>query len=299
MNRGVILALFAYLIWGLLPIYWKTLDHVPSLEILANRIFWSFIFFSIILFFQNKWKDLIGRLKGTNIFIYVVVPALLITTNWLTYIWAVNADFIIETSLGYLICPLVSVLLGVLFLKENIRFPQWIAILIAFNAVLIMTFAYGQFPWIGMILAISWGSYGLFRKKSPLNAIDGLTLETFLLSIIVIFYYAYLINNGTMSFFTDIPTTALLIGTGIVTGFPLVIYIMGARKIKLSLVGIMQYFYTILTLLIGIFIYNETLTQSRIVGFTLIWIAVIIYISDEFIHNKRLKNEKDIRSARI
>jgi chloramphenicol-sensitive protein RarD len=299
MNRGVILALSAYLIWGILPIYWKMLDHVPSIEILSNRIFWSFIFFSIILFFQKSWKDLIGNLRGTNIFIYVIIPAFLITANWLTYIWAVNADFIIETSLGYLICPLVSVLLGVVFLKEKINRFQWLAIIIAVTAVLIMTFAYGQFPWIGMILALSWGSYGLFRKKSPLNAVDGLTLETLLLSLVVVFYFAYLLKNGTSSFFINPSTTSLLIGAGIVTGLPLIIFINGARLIKLSLIGVIQYFYTIITLLIGVFIYHEPLTQSRIVGFILIWIAVIIYISNEFAHNKKVKNEENIYSARI
>ena len=291
MNRGIALALSAYLIWGILPIYWKTLDHVPSIEILANRIFWSFIFFTIILFAQNRWKDLIKKLKDTNIILYVVVPAILITTNWLTYIWAVNANYIIETSLGYLICPLVSVLLGVIFLKEKIRLPQWFAIIIAMSAVLIMTFAYGQFPWIGMILALSWGSYGLFRKKSPLDAVEGLALETSLLSIVVVFYFVYLFYSKSTSFFIDQPTTSLLIGTGIITGFPLVIYIIGARLIKLSLIGIMQYFYTIITLLIGVLIYNEPLTQSRIVGFTFIWIAVIIYITNEYFYSKRLKNE--------
>ena len=291
MNRGITLALGAYLIWGILPIYWKTLDHVPSIEILANRIFWSFIFFTIILLVQNRWKELINKLKGTNIILYVVVPAILITTNWLTYIWAVNANYIIETSLGYLICPLVSVLLGVIFLKEKIRLLQWFAIIIAMSAVLIMTFAYGQFPWIGMILALSWGSYGLFRKKSPLNAVEGLTLETSLLSIVVVFYFVYLFYNRNTSFFIDLPTTSLLIGAGIITGFPLIIYIIGARLIKLSLIGIMQYFYTIITLLIGVLIYHEPLTQSRIVGFTFIWIAVIIYISDEYFQSKRLKYE--------
>jgi len=291
MNRGITLALGAYLIWGILPIYWKTLDHVPSIEILANRIFWSFIFFTIILLVQNGWKDLINKLQGTNIILYVVVPAILITTNWLTYIWAVNANYIIETSLGYLICPLVSVLLGVIFLKEKIRLPQWFAIIIAMSAVLIMTFAYGQFPWIGMILALSWGSYGLFRKKSPLNAVEGLTLETSLLSIVVVFYFVYLFYNRNTSFFIDLPTTSLLIGAGLITGFPLIIYIIGARLIKLSLIGVMQYFYTIITLLIGVLIYHEPLTQSRIVGFTFIWIAVIIYISDEYFHRKRLKYE--------
>jgi len=291
MNRGIALALSAYLIWGILPIYWKTLDHVPSIEILANRIFWSFIFFTIILFAQNRWKDLIKKLKDTNIILYVVVPAILITTNWLTYIWAVNANYIIETSLGYLICPLVSVLLGVIFLKEKIRLPQWFAIIIAMSAVLIMTFAYGQFPWIGMILALSWGSYGLFRKKSPLDAVEGLALETSLLSIVVVFYFVYLFYSKSTSFFIDQPTTSLLIGAGIITGFPLMIYIVGARLIKLSLIGIMQYFYTIITLLIGVLIYHEPLTQSRIVGFTFIWIAVIIYITNEYFYSKRLKNE--------
>lgn len=291
MNRGIILALSAYLIWGILPIYWKTLDHVSSLEILANRIFWSFIFFTIILTLQNKWNNLLSKLKGTNILLYVFVPAILIATNWLTYIWAINADFIIETSLGYLICPLVSVLLGVIFLKEKIRRPQWIALIIALSAVLIMTFAYGQFPWIGLILAFSWSLYGLFRKKSPLNAVDGLTLETTLLSIVVIIYFAFLLYTGRSSFFIDPPTTILLIGAGVVTGIPLMLYIIGARLIKLSLIGVMQYFYTIITLLIGVFIYHEPFTQSRIVGFILIWIAVIIYISDEFHNTKRLKNE--------
>lgn len=286
MNRGIILALSAYLIWGILPIYWKTMDHVPSLEILANRIFWSFIFFTVILVLQNKWRKLLSKLKGTNIFLYVFVPALLIATNWLTYIWAINADFIIETSLGYLICPLVSVLLGVIFLKEKIRRLQWIAIFIVLGAVLTMTLAYGQFPWIGLILAFSWAIYGLFRKKSPLNAVDGLTFETTLLSIVVIFYFAYIVYTGTSSFFINTPTTLLLIGAGIATGLPLMIFIVGARLTKLSLIGVMQYFYTIITFLIGVFIYHEPLTQSRIVGFILIWIAVIIYISDEFLYTR-------------
>jgi len=290
MNRGIFLAISAYLIWGILPIYWKTIDHVPSIEILANRIFWSFIFFTLILLFQNNWTQLITKIKRINLFLYVFIPALLIASNWLFYIWAVNADFIIETSLGYLICPLLSILLGVIFFKERIRRPQMIAIAIALIAVLIMTFAYGQFPWIGLILALTWAVYGLFRKKSPLNAVDGLTLETMLLSVIVIIYFVYLFSKDQSSFFIDVPTTILLVGSGVVTALPLMIYIVSARLIKLSLIGVMQYFYTIITLLIGIFIYHEPLTQSRIVGFILIWIAVIIYISDEFLYNRKAQN---------
>jgi chloramphenicol-sensitive protein RarD len=192
MNRGIAYALSAYIFWGLHPIYWKLLHNVPSVEIVSHRIFWSFVFFVIIISFRKEWKELTKKIKESKNKLIIFVPALLIGSNWALYIWAVNANFIIETSLGYFICPLITVFLGVVFLHESLRRIQWIAVAIAGTGVLIMTFIYGQFPWISLYLAGTWGTYGLLRKKSPLNSVEGLTLETALLSVPAVIYLAYL-----------------------------------------------------------------------------------------------------------
>ncbi len=287
MNRGIALALFAYIFWGLHPIYWKLLKHVPSVEILSHRIIWSLVFFIIIISLRKEWKGVLSKLKTRNKTMVLYLPAFLIGSNWALYVWAVNANFIVETSLGYFICPLVSVFLGVFSLKEKLRKFQWVAIIIAAVGVLIMTFIYGQFPWIAIYLAVSWGLYGLLRKQSPLSAVEGLTIETALLSIPGVIYLMYLNITGSSSFLIDPQTSLLLIGTGIISGLPLIIFIVGARLINLSLIGILQYVYPILILLIGVLIYNEPLTESRIVGFIFIWIAVIIYIVDEIRSRKK------------
>ena len=281
MNRGVTLALSAYIIWGLHPIYWKLLKHIPSIEIVSHRILWSLIFFIIIISFRKGWKELKYKLKSSNNKLILFIPALLIGSNWALYIWAINANYIVEVSLGYFICPLVSVFLGVIILKESLRIIQWTAVLIAVIGVLIMTFIYGQFPWIALYLAGTWGLYGLLRKKSPLSAVEGLTIETALMSIPVIIYLTYLNIVGDSSFFIDVQSSLLLIGTGVLSGLPLIIFIIGSKLINLSLIGILQYIYPILILLVGVLIFNEPVMESRIVGFTFIWIAVIIYIFDE------------------
>ena len=282
------MALSAYIFWGLHPIYWKLLQHIPSVEILAHRILWSLIFFIIIISFRKEWKGLKSKFRDNNKFV-LLLPAFLIGSNWALYIWAVNADFIIETSLGYFICPLVSVFLGVFFLKESLRTFQWIAVIIAAVGVLIMTFVYGQFPWIAIYLAATWGLYGLLRKKSPLSAVEGLTIETALLSIPVMIYLTYLKFSGDSSFLVDTQSSLLLVGTGIISGLPLIVFIVGSRLINLSLIGILQYVYPILILLIGVFIYHEPLIESRIVGLIFIWIAVIVYSVDEIIFRKNIR----------
>ena len=280
MNRGIVMALSAYIFWGLHPIFWKLLQNIPSVEIVSHRVLWSLMFFITIISFRKEWKGLKSKLKKNNNKMVLYIPAFLIGSNWVMYIWAVNAGFIIETSLGYFICPLVSVFLGVFFLNESLRKIQWIAVLIAGIGVLIMTFIYGQFPWISIYLAGTWGTYGLLRKQSPLSAVEGLTIETALLSIPVIIYLIYLEIVGVASFLIDIKTSLLLVGSGIISGLPLIIFIIGARMINLSIIGILQYVYPILILLIGVFIYNEPLMESRITGFIFIWIALIVYSVD-------------------
>jgi len=193
------------------------------------------------------------------------------------YIWAVNAGFIIETSLGYFISPLVSVFLGVFILKEKLLNYQWVAIIIAVCGVLVMTFVYGQFPWISLFLAVTWGTYGLLRKKSPLTATEGLLLETFVLSIPVIVYLFYLYQTASFSFLSDFKISLLLMGTGVISGLPLIIFISAAKIIKLSLIGILQYIYPTMIFLIGYYIYNEPLSEVKIIGFSFIWIALLLY----------------------
>jgi chloramphenicol-sensitive protein RarD len=287
LNRGIIFAVSAYIFWGLHPIYWKLLKYVPSTQIVSHRIIWSFIFFTLIISFRKEWKGLIKKIRENKNKSILYVPAFLIGSNWAMYIWAVNAGFIIETSLGYYICPLISVFLGVIFLKENLRRLQWIAVFIAGIGVFAMTIFYGQFPWISLYLAATWGTYGLLRKKSPLNSVEGLLLETTLLSVPAFLYVTYVGVNGIGMFTFDIQTALLLVGSGITSGLPLLVFIAGARMINLSLVGILQYIYPTLIFLIGVFIYDERLTEAKIIGLVFIWIAVLIYIIDTSLSLKR------------
>lgn len=277
MSRGIALALSAYIFWGLHPIYWKQLQSIPSSEIVAHRIVWSVLFFVFIISTRKQWPGFKNKISINKTRWILFVPAFLIGSNWAMYIWAVNAGFIIETSLGYFISPLVSVFLGVFILKEKLEKIQWTAIIIAVCGVLVMTFVYGQFPWIALFLAGTWGTYGLLRKKSPLNAIEGLLLETAILSVPAFLYLFYLDYTASFSFLSDFKISLLLIGTGIISGLPLIIFISAARLINLSLIGILQYIYPTLIFIIGYFIYNEPMSEAKIIGFLFIWIAIFLY----------------------
>lgn len=277
MNRGIFYAVFAFVFWGLHPIYWKLLQHVPSVEIVTHRIIWSLLFFICILSFRRQWTILKNKVKQSEKKLIMFLPAFLIGSNWMMYIWAVNAGFIIETSLGYFISPLVIVFLGVIFLREKLTALQWTAIVLAFAGVLAMTLFYGQFPWISVFLALTWGVYGLLRKKSPLGPVEGLTLETILLAVPALIYFFYLTFQHQSSFGSEMPTTLLLIGAGITSGLPLTVFIAGARLINYSLIGILQYIYPILIFLVGYVGYNEELTEAKIIGFAFIWVALILY----------------------
>ena len=277
MDRGTVYALSAYIFWGLHPIYWKQLKHVPSVEILAHRILWSFVFFLIIMTVRRGWPELKRTvfLSGRKWILFG--PAFLIGTNWGAYIWAVNAGYIIETSLGYFICPLISVFLGVLFLHEGLRAIQWIAIAIAAAGVLMMTILYGKFPWVSVYLALTWGTYGLLRKQSPLGPVQGLTLETLVLSVLSLAFLIIRNARGSFTIFQDVPTALLLIGTGVISGLPLLIFIAGSRLINLTLIGVLQYVYPSLIFIIGFYMYHEPLNQARLLGFLFIWAALLLY----------------------
>lgn len=288
MNKGVFYGVGAYLLWGLLPIFWKSLHHVPALEILAHRMVWSLAFVVVLLAAQGHWRWLVPVLKNGRVLLTFTVSALLLSLNWFIYIWAVNAGHVVETSLGYFINPLLSVLLGTLFLKERLRPGQIAAIVVAVIGVLYLTLHYGSLPWIALTLAGSFGVYGLLRKTAALNSLEGLTLETLVLFLPALAYLVYLELVGTAAFgHVSLSTTLLLIAGGVATALPLLLFASGARRITLTLMGILQYIAPTMQFLIGVFLYHEPLDSDRLIGFSLIWLALAIYSLEGILRSGR------------
>ncbi|USK59096.1 EamA family transporter RarD [Peribacillus asahii] len=280
-KEGIIYAALSYIIWGVVTIYWKQLQEVSSGEILAQRVFWSFLFMVVLLIMTKKWKAFIMYAKEIvrtpKKFWALFIASVLISVNWGVFIWAVNAGRILETSLGYYINPLVSVLLGVLVLKEQLSRAQTFAFMLAGVGVLILGIHFGSIPWVSLVLAITFGLYGLAKKMIQTEAAIGLTLETVMMAPIALGYWMYLMIQSESRFFDSTPTSLLLIGGGIVTALPLLYFAKGAQKVSLSLLGILQYIAPTLSLLIGVFVYHETFTKAHMMAFLFIWSALIIY----------------------
>lgn len=281
-RKGIIAALIAYMCWGLFPLYWKALVSVGSEEILASRVIWSFMLTLLFVVFIRKSHALIRDVKvlwqHQKSFWTLMLAAYLIMVNWYLYIWAVNHDHILETSLGYYLNPIVSILLGIVFLKERLSKIQLIAVAIALIGVIIMMVNYGRVPYVALGLACSFGVYGLLKKRIRLDATRGLIIETAFVLPFALLYYAYLAYEGKMVFgMVDWKTTVLLIGAGIVTSVPLVLFAIGAQNIPLYLVGFIQYVSPTLTLFIGVFVYGETFGSTELLSFGFIWIALAIF----------------------
>jgi chloramphenicol-sensitive protein RarD len=279
---GIISAAWSYLIWGLLPIYWKFVDEVGSEEILAHRVVWSFVFMIILLTVTKK----INRLKETlqqlwsnkKLLASLIIASLLISINWFIYIWAVNTDHLIEASMGYYINPLVSVLLGLIILKEKLNTPQVMSLILASIGVFVLTINYGSFPWISVTLAVSFGLYGLAKKMIKVDSAIGLTLETMMVTPLAILYMIYLFIQGNNSFLTLTPATdMLLIGAGVATATPLLLFAIGAQKIPLSTLGFLQYIAPTISLMLGVFVYGEHFSKTHLLAFVFIWSALTIY----------------------
>lgn len=288
MNRGVLNAIGAYVIWGFLPIYWKALQQVPALQILNHRVVWSLVFLAILISARRNWAPLRQAIRQPKIVLVYALAACLLAVNWLTYIWGVNAGFIVETSLGYFINPLVNVLLGVLFLREKIRPLQWVPIGMAAAGVLYLTFSYGSLPWIALVLAFTFALYGLLKKTAPLGSLHSLTLETGILFVPSLLYLLYVGLKGSGVFIEyDSLTNFLLIFTGVVTAVPLLLFGAAARSINLSLLGLLQYIAPTCQFLIGVLIYNEPFTQARLIGFSIIWAALFLYWLESFLAHRQ------------
>ena len=288
MNRGLIYGAAAYAIWGLLPVYWKALESVPASEILAHRMTWSLLFLLFLTLVGKRWgwiRQLLARPSAG--FTFLCTGGVL-ALNWFVYIWAVNSGRIVETSLGYFINPLLYVVLGVVFLAERLRRVQWLAVAIAGAGVVYLTAKYGAFPWVALTLAFTFGVYGLLRKTAPLGALEGLSLETALMFLPAAGFLLYREHTGSGVFGHGGPGTSILLALGgAATALPLLLFAAAARRIRLVTVGLLQYIAPTLQLLLGVCVYGEPFGRTRLVGFTIIWIALAIYSLEGILHRRR------------
>jgi chloramphenicol-sensitive protein RarD len=287
MNKGIWNGLAAYIMWGFFPIYWKLLHDVPALQVIGHRIGWSFILLIVVILLTKQWKDFRSAALVPKVIGIYAIAGILLSVNWLIYVWGVNSGFIVETSLGYFINPLISVLLGVIFLRERLRTMQWIPVGLAAVGVIYLTVTYGRLPWIALSLAFSFGTYGLVKKLAPLGSLYGLTLETALVFPIALIYLVFVQSTGTGAFLHQgALTDILLIGTGVVTSIPLLMFASAARQIPLTMIGVLQYVAPTLQFLIGVFLYHEPFDQSRLIGFSLVWLALIIFWVENYLANR-------------
>jgi chloramphenicol-sensitive protein RarD len=287
MNKGTLYAIGGYIFWGLLPLYWKALQHIPPLEILSHRIVWACVVTLLLLATRGQWRQLGAALRSRRTVLMFGLSALLLASNWFIYIWAVNAGQIVETSLGYFINPLVSVLLGVIFLHERLRPAQTAAVLVALGGVLYLTALYGALPWIALLLAGTFAIYGLLRKTASLDSLVGLTLETLLIMPLALIYLLTLEAGGSGAFgHTGLASSLLLAFSGLVTAVPLLLFAAGARKITLTTLGLLQYIAPSIQLSIGVLIYGEELSPQRLIGFALIWLALALYTGEGLLRTR-------------
>jgi chloramphenicol-sensitive protein RarD len=281
MRTGILSAALAFLCWGLFPLYFHAIGEVPPMQILAHRMLWSLLFLLIVLAVRRQWAWL-GLLRQPRVLGSFIASAVLLSVNWLIYIWAVNSGHVIEASLGYFINPLVNISLGYLLLKERLRPAQWMAIAVAALGVAWLTWQAGTVPWIALALAFSFGGYGLLRKTAKLGALEGLSFETMVLFPLAAAYVVWLTVHGENAFInTDSNTTrVLLMAAGPITAIPLLLFASGARQIPLSVLGLLQYLSPTLQFLLGVWIFHEAFSAERLVGFALIWLALALFAAE-------------------
>jgi chloramphenicol-sensitive protein RarD len=285
---GAACAVGAFLIWGLTPIYFKTLRAIPALEILMHRMFWSFLFLLPFVVFTDRRNEFRTVISTGRTMLVLLLTTMLVSSNWFVFIWAINSDRILQTSLGYYINPLINVMLGVVFLKERLRPAQLVAVILAAAGVFYLTFEMGRPPWIALFLAFTFGFYGLIRKIAAVNALVGLTIETLLLSLPALVYLGCHYIDGSGAFLrSDGRTDILLMCAALVTALPLLLFTTGARKIHFSTIGILQYIAPSCTFLLAVFVYREPFRTAQLWTFILIWTALFLYSIDSVIYFRR------------
>lgn len=289
-KQGIFFGLAAYVLWGILPVYWKVLELVSPFEILSSRFMWSCVFVFLLIIFQKKWplfaKEVKQVFSNVKAGAAMVAAGITISFNWGTFIWAVNNGHIVETSMGYYINPLVSILFAVVFLRERLDKMQLAAITCAFIGVASMVYSFGKIPWVSLTLAFTFALYGLLKKILPVSALTSIMLETLLITPLALVYEYSLWQQG-VSFYAsgNLQVIMMLTGAGVVTAIPLLLFTAGARLLPLKIIGFLQYISPTLTLLIGVFVYNETFTASHLLAFGWIWAALLLFIVSQLRSN--------------
>ncbi len=277
---GLLFGVSAYSLWGAFPLYWPLLEPANPLEIVSHRAVWTLVFCFIVLAATKALKTTLVTLKRPTVAIKLFLTSLLISINWLVYIWATNNEHVVEASLGYYINPLIIIGFGVIFLKEKMRPLQWASVSIATFGVLVLTFDYGRLPWIALALAVSWGSYGLIKKQLGLGALEGLAIETFISSFFYLAYLVYLGDQGTGQFGQSWGLTILLISAGAVTAIPLLLFNGSTNRLPFTTIGLLQYITPTLQFSIGVWVLNEDMPTARWIGFLIIWAALVTLAID-------------------
>ena len=294
MNRngsGIAYGVGAYVIWGLLPIYWRWLDRASAFEILAHRAIWSLLFCFIFLAYQKQLRTTIALLKIPRTFSLLALTSLLLSANWAIYIWSVSVDRVVEAALGYYITPLVAVTFGVLVLKEKLRKLQIVSVSLAAIGVVILTVAYGHIPLIALGLAVSWGSYSLIKKQLNAGALETLSVETLVAFIPNFAFLSYLINKNEAQFGQDVGFSLALFSAGLFTVIPLLMFNAATTRLPLTVTGLLQYITPSIMFLVGIVIFHEPLPVAKIVGFIFIWIA-LTFLGTDLVKSGRSINQR-------
>jgi chloramphenicol-sensitive protein RarD len=281
LRRGLLYGVAAYLLWGAFPLYWPLLEPASAVEILAHRILWSLGFVAVVLWRRRAWRSVRAVLANRRQRTLLTLAAVVISVNWGTYIWGVNSGQVVETSLGYFINPLFTILLGVFLLHETLRRTQWIAVGIASLAIVVLAVDYGRLPWIALVLAASFGTYGYLKKRAAVGAAESLAVETGVLALPALAVLIVLQVQGTLAFaHHSAGNTALLAATGVVTAIPLLFFAAATRRLPLSTVGLLQYLAPVLQFAVGVGIDHEPMPTARWIGFGLVWVALVVLTVD-------------------
>ena len=287
MRKGIWCAAGAYTLFGLFPLYWKALDAIPVLQTVCHRVLWSCVALLVLMTVSGRLRELAVSARSPRTLVIYSAAAIVVALNWFVYIWAVNAGFVVQTALGYFINPLVSVVLGVIVLGERLRPKQWAAVAFAACGVVYLAITYGQLPWIALALGFSFGTYTLLKKTAPLDALQGLTLETAILFAPALAFLIYEDHAGRGAFVHDgARMTTLMIGAGPVTALPLLLFAAGAVRIPLTIMGMLQYINPTLQFLIGVFVYHEPFSRYQFAGFGCVWIALILFAVEGYITHR-------------
>lgn len=288
--KGIYYGVAAFVMWGLVPVYFKAVSHISPLEVIAHRVVWSCLFLALLITYTRHWEDIRQHISCKKTLLALLLSAIVIAINWLVFIWAVSQSRIVETTLGYFINPLINIVFGMAFLGERLRPLQWCAVLLALIGVAYQLFLLGELPWIALVLACSFSVYSLLRKQVPVDSSSGLFIETLWLLPLAMAYLFWLNTQTGLQLFTSMDNALLLLAAGLVTSLPLLAFAAGARRLTLTTIGLIQYIGPSIAFAIAVFYYQEPMDANRLITFLFIWAGLVVFSADGIIRNRSSAN---------